>query len=100
MKEQFPKFSNFNSRKNSATNSKLDYNCVRNSDLPYYLTDWREVIFTNEMKTLFPDANDNAKGWGHTWVGFREISKLTLHMISKISTKVAIVGMVIYKKFA
>lgn len=61
MKEQFPKLSNFNSRKNSATNSKLDYNCVRNSDLPYYLTDWREVIFTKKMKTLFPDANDNAK---------------------------------------
>ena len=32
------------------------------SDLPYYLTDWREVVFTNEMKKIFPNTNDSAKG--------------------------------------
>jgi len=61
LKNHFPKISNFNSRKNSATNGKLEYNTVRNSDLPYYLTDWREVVFTNEMKKIFPNTNDSAK---------------------------------------
>ena len=66
LKEYFPKISNLNSRKNSATNSKSEYNSVRNSDLPYYLTDWRKVVYTKEMRKLFPDTNDCAKGLGQT----------------------------------
>ena len=66
LKEYFPKISNLNSRKNSATNSKSEYNSVRNSDLPHYLTDWREVVYTKEMRKLFPDTNDCAKGLGQT----------------------------------
>jgi len=79
LKEHFSKISNFNSRKNSVTNSKMDYNTIRNSDLPYYLTDWREVIFTNEMKKIFPDTNNSAKVFiCELPVGFQPISLYNL----------------------
>ena len=59
LKEHF----NFNLRKNSTTNGKLEYNTVRNSDLPDYLTDWKEVNVTKELKKIFPEIND-PKGVG------------------------------------
>ena len=63
LKEHFPKIKKFKSRKNSETYGKLEYNMVRNHDLPEYLTDWKEVNVTKELENMFPEFSD-PKGRG------------------------------------